>query len=144
MKVLTNKSSFSDSKYVDSFCTVHFLLSALMTSEQIFCFIFRNADWLCRVRMGGRRVFVGMQISDTKYQTQMHHLILNMSISHPCLQRNLSVVSIIPSRKGARRREHEGGKLPNIPTDTSDKIFDSQLTCVKKKTFQPIFFKWRS
>ena len=57
-------------------------------------------------------MFVGMQISETKYQTQMHHLILNMSISHPCLQRNLSVVSIIPSRGKAQEESLKEGNFP--------------------------------
>ena len=61
--------------------------------------------------MGGRRVFVGMLISETKYQTQMHNL-LNMSISHPCLQRNLSVVSIIPSRGKAQEESLKEGNFP--------------------------------
>ena len=56
-------------------------------------------------------MFVGMLISETKYQTQMHNL-LNMSISHPCLQRNLSVVSIIPSRGKAQEESLKEGNFP--------------------------------
>ena len=129
VKVLTNKSSFSDSKYVvdrlflyctnPSQCTFHFSHVNRYSGIPTVC-----------AESGWGAAIVGMQISDTKYQTQMHHLLLNMSISHPCLQRNLSVLLSI-YHSISERCKKRAWRRKVFPTNTRDKI----LKMCEKKQF---------